>query len=162
MQIFESLTCLSLTNYLISSIGSALPKLHLPFLDVVLTIVVAEGLKIRRCTYQYKVLLIEQVLLFYLAKYLSDLWNAPGHFFSLLWNCYSKELLKYTLGHQTNLKCSSLTPPRGTFNKTQWAMWGVKLIWSIWIFTSKQVWKSLIKIQLTKSNLKITNRYMAV
>ena len=83
VQSFESLTCLSLRNYLISSIGSALPKLNLPFLDVVSTIVVAEGLKIRRCTYQYKVLLMEQVLLFYLAKYLSDLSNAPGHFFSL-------------------------------------------------------------------------------
>ena len=37
------------------------------------------------------------------------------------------------------------------FYKTQWACQGVKLIRLMSIFTSKKVWKFLIKIQLTKS-----------
>ena len=52
-------------------------------------------------------------------------------------------------------KCSSLGQPRSKFCKTQWARQGVKLSRLISIFTSKNVWKFLIKIQLTKSNLKI-------
>ena len=55
-------------------------------------------------------------------------------------------------------KCSSLAPPRGIFYMTQWAFQGVKLIWLMPIFTSKKVWKFLIKIQLTKSNPKRTRR----
>ena len=43
----------------------------------------------------------------------------------------------------------------GKFFKTQWFWQGVKLSQLISIFTSKNVWKSLIKIQLTKSNPKI-------
>ena len=53
-------------------------------------------------------------------------------------------------------KCSSLATPRSKFNKTQWAWQGVKLTQLMLIFTSKKVVKFLIKIQLTKSNLKIT------
>ena len=41
------------------------------------------------------------------------------------------------------------------FYKTQWSWQGVKLSWLISIFTSKNVWKSMIRIQLTKSNPKI-------
>ena len=46
-------------------------------------------------------------------------------------------------------------PPRRKFYKTQWAWQGVKLSRLISIFTSNNVWKFLIKIQLTKSNPKI-------
>ena len=46
-------------------------------------------------------------------------------------------------------------PPRSKFYKTQWAWQSVKLSRLISIFTSKNVWKFLIKIQLTKSNQKI-------
>ena len=53
-------------------------------------------------------------------------------------------------------KCSSLEPPRGIFYKTQWAWQGVKLTPIMSIFTSKKVWKFLIKIPLTKSNPKRT------
>ena len=53
-------------------------------------------------------------------------------------------------------KCSSLEPPRSKFYKTQWAWQGVKLTQLMSIFTSKKVWKFLIKIHLTKSNPKIT------
>ena len=52
-------------------------------------------------------------------------------------------------------KCSSLAPPRNKFYKTQLAWQGVKLSRLISIFTSKNVWKFLIKIQLTKSDPKI-------
>ena len=52
-------------------------------------------------------------------------------------------------------KCSSLAQPRSKFYKTQWAWQGVKLSRLISIFTSKNVWKFLIKFQLTKSNPKI-------
>ena len=52
-------------------------------------------------------------------------------------------------------KCSSLAPPRSKFDKTQWAWQGVKLSQLISIFTSNNVWKFLIKIQLIKSNPKI-------
>ena len=34
-------------------------------------------------------------------------------------------------------KCSSLSPPRGIFYKTQWAWQGVKLAWLMSIFSSK-------------------------
>ena len=53
-------------------------------------------------------------------------------------------------------KYSSLAPPRSTFYKTQWAWHGVKLTWLMLIFTSKKVWKFLIKHQLTKSDPKRT------
>ena len=52
-------------------------------------------------------------------------------------------------------KYSSLAPPRIKFNKTQLAWQGEKFSRLISIFTSKNVWKFLIKIQLTKSNSKI-------
>ena len=51
--------------------------------------------------------------------------------------------------------CSSLEQPRCIVYKTQWARQVVKLSRLISIFTSKNVWKFLIKIQLTKSNPKI-------
>ena len=54
----------------------------------------------------------------------------------------------HELGKQE--KCSSLELPRGIFYKTQWAWQGVKLTKLMSIFTSKKVWKFLIKIQLTK------------
>ena len=53
-------------------------------------------------------------------------------------------------------KCSSLAPPRDIFYKTQWACQGVKLTRLMSIFTSKKVWKLLIKIQLTKPDPKRT------
>ena len=46
--------------------------------------------------------------------------------------------------------------PRGIFHKAQWAWQGVKLTRLMSIFTSKKVWKFLIKIQLTKSGPKRT------
>ena len=49
-------------------------------------------------------------------------------------------------------KCSSLGPPRNKFSKTQWAWQGVKLTQLMSIFTSKKVWKFLVKVQLTKSD----------
>ena len=51
-------------------------------------------------------------------------------------------------------KCSSLAPPMSKFYKTQWAR-RVSLSQLISIFTSKNVWKFLVKIQLTKFNQKI-------
>ena len=53
-------------------------------------------------------------------------------------------------------KCSSLAPSRSIFYKPRWAWQGVKSTQLISIFTSKKVWKILIKIQLTKSNQKRT------
>ena len=53
-------------------------------------------------------------------------------------------------------KCSSLAPTSSKFYNTQWAWRGVKLTQLMSIFTSIKVWKYLIKIQLTKSNPKIT------
>ena len=47
-------------------------------------------------------------------------------------------------------KCSSLVPPRSIFY--------VKLAWLISIFTSKKVWKFLMKIQLTISDPKRKRR----
>ena len=47
-------------------------------------------------------------------------------------------------------KWSSLEPSRGIFYKAQWAWQGVRLIRLVLIFTSKKVWKFLIKIQLPK------------
>ena len=51
-------------------------------------------------------------------------------------------------------KSSSLGPPRGIFYKSQWAWQDVKLTRLTSIFTSKKVWKFLIKIQQTKSDPK--------
>ena len=42
-------------------------------------------------------------------------------------------------------KCSSLAPPRRVFYKTQWAWQSVKITRLMSIFTSKKVWKFLIK-----------------
>ena len=53
-------------------------------------------------------------------------------------------------------KCSSSAPPMGMFYKPRGAWQGVKLTRLMSIFTSKKVWKFLIKIQLTKSNPKRT------
>ena len=53
-------------------------------------------------------------------------------------------------------KCSSLAPPRNIFYNTQWAWQGVKLTRLMSIFTSKKVWKFLIKIQLIKYDPKRT------
>jgi hypothetical protein len=53
-------------------------------------------------------------------------------------------------------KCSSLAPHRSKFYKTQWAWQSVKLTRLMSIFTSKNIWKYLIQIELTKSNPKIT------
>ena len=55
-------------------------------------------------------------------------------------------------------KCSSLVPSRSKFHKTQRACQRVKLSRLISIFTSKNIWKFLIKIQLKKSNPKFTRR----
>ena len=52
----------------------------------------------------------------------------------------------------------SLASPRGLFYKTQWAWQGVKLTRLMSIFTSKKVWKFLIKNQLTKSDPKRIRR----
>ena len=51
-----------------------------------------------------------------------------------------------------------LALPWGISYKTQWAWQGVKLTQLMSIFTSKKVWKFLIKIQLTKSDPKSTRR----
>ena len=51
-------------------------------------------------------------------------------------------------------KCSSLAPPRGIFYKTQCAWQGVKLTRLMSIFTSKKVWKCLIKITYEYNQLK--------
>ena len=51
-------------------------------------------------------------------------------------------------------KCSSLAPPRRVFYKTQWAWQSVKITRLMSIFTSKIVWKFLIKILLTNSDPK--------
>ena len=51
-------------------------------------------------------------------------------------------------------KCSLLAPSRSIFYKPRWAWQGVKSTQLISIFTSKKVWKILIKIQLTKSDQK--------
>ena len=51
-------------------------------------------------------------------------------------------------------KCSSLATPWNMFYMIQWAWQGVKLTWKMSIFTAKEVWKFLIKIQLTKSDPK--------
>ena len=56
-------------------------------------------------------------------------------------------------------KCSTLAPPRGIFYKTQWAWQGVKLTRLMSIFTSKKVWKFLIKIQLPKIWFKKDKRW---
>ena len=53
-------------------------------------------------------------------------------------------------------KCSSLAPSRGIFYKSRWVWQGLKLTRLMSIFTSKKVWKFLIKIQLTKSDPKRT------
>ena len=53
-------------------------------------------------------------------------------------------------------KCSFLPPPRGICYKPRWAWQDVKLTRLMSIFTSKKVWKFLIKIQLTKSDPKRT------
>ena len=42
-------------------------------------------------------------------------------------------------------KCSYLAPPMSKFYKAQWAWQGVKSTWLMSIFTSKKVWKFLIK-----------------
>ena len=55
-------------------------------------------------------------------------------------------------------KCSSLAPPRGTFLKNKWAWLGAKSTQLMSIFTPKKVLKVLIKIQLTKSDPKMTRR----
>ena len=59
------------------------------------------------------------------------------------------------MSYESRKKCSSLAPPRSKFYKTQWAWQGVKLSRLISIFTSRNVCKILIKIQLTKSKPKI-------
>ena len=51
-------------------------------------------------------------------------------------------------------KWSSSAPPSGMFYRPQWALQGVKLTGVMSIFTSKKVWKFLIKIQRTKSDPK--------
>ena len=53
-------------------------------------------------------------------------------------------------------KCSSLVQPRCMFYKTRWAWQEVKLTWLMSIFSSKKVWKFLIKTQLSKSDPKKT------
>ena len=78
-----------------------------------------------------------------------------------VWYTYMIRYKKYTFNpnwHELRKqeKCSSLVPPRSKFYKTQWAWQGVKLTRLMSIFTSKKVWKLLIKIHLTKSDPKRT------